>query len=196
LKWIKKIIHFSSHSFSGLDGAGKSTVVAKILGLPTEGISPTFGFCVKTLERFGCFVSLWDIGGQATIRSYWRNYYEETDGVIWVVDSADVARLQQVKEELQSVLQEERLQGASLLLLANKQDLPNAMNEEEMQKILDVNSLKHSHEVYLVKCSSILDSQNQLQEALDWLLKEIASRLFYFSNADSSSTIITLEQQQ
>lgn len=37
---------------------------------------------------------MWDVGGQRTIRSYWRNYYESTDGLIWVVDSADVHRMQ------------------------------------------------------------------------------------------------------
>ena len=51
------------------------------------------------------------------------NCYEETDGIVWVVDSADTCRLDEVKGELESVLQEGRLQGASLLILANKQDI-------------------------------------------------------------------------
>lgn len=38
-------------------------------------------------------LNVWDIGGQKTIRSYWRNYFEQTDGVIWVVDSSDKMRL-------------------------------------------------------------------------------------------------------
>ena len=57
-------------------------------------------------------------------RSYWRNYFESTDGLIWVVDSADRRRLQDCMKELHSLLQEERLLGATLLVFANKQDLP------------------------------------------------------------------------
>ncbi len=38
-------------------------------------------------------LNIWDIGGQKTLRPYWRNYYEKTDALIWVVDSADLARL-------------------------------------------------------------------------------------------------------
>ncbi len=43
-------------------------------------------------------LNIWDVGGQKTIRSYWRNYYESTDGLIWVVDSADTARLRDCAE--------------------------------------------------------------------------------------------------
>ena len=34
-------------------------------------------------------LNIWDVGGQKTLRSYWRNYFEATDGLVWVVDSAD-----------------------------------------------------------------------------------------------------------
>ena len=42
-------------------------------------------------------LNIWDVGGQKTLRPYWRNYYEKTDGLIWVVDSADLARLEDCK---------------------------------------------------------------------------------------------------
>lgn len=58
---------------------------------------------------------------QTSLRSYWRNYFEQTDGLIWVVDSADRARVQDCKAELQVLLTQERLAGASLLVFANKQ---------------------------------------------------------------------------
>lgn len=59
-----------------------------------------------------CFYSsyklnVWDVGGQKSLRSYWKNYFECTDGVIWVVDSADKRRLEDCAEELHSLLQEE-----------------------------------------------------------------------------------------
>ena len=95
----------------GLDNAGKTTIVKKFNGEPTDTIAPTLGFDIKTLEYRGYNLNIWDIGGQQTIRSYWRNYFEATDGLVWVVDSADRGRLADCREELDRLLSEERLAG-------------------------------------------------------------------------------------
>ena len=63
---------------------------------------------------------MWDIGGQREIRPYWKNYYENTDGLVYVVDSADDMRLKECAEELMSLLQEPDLQKVPLLVFANK----------------------------------------------------------------------------
>lgn len=52
-------------------------------------------------------LNIWDVGGQKSIRSYWRNYFEQTDALVWVVDSADRLRLSDCREELKQLLQEE-----------------------------------------------------------------------------------------
>ena len=91
----------------GLDNAGKTTVVKKFNGEDIDLISPTLGFNIKTLEYRGFKLNIWDIGGQTSLRSYWRNYFEQTDGLIWVVDSADRMRLRDCKAELQALLQQE-----------------------------------------------------------------------------------------
>ena len=77
----------------GLDNAGKTTIVKKFNGEDISTISPTLGFSIKTLYFKNFKLCIWDIGGQISIRTYWRNFYEETDGLIWVVDSSDVSRL-------------------------------------------------------------------------------------------------------
>lgn len=69
------------------------------------------------------------------MRSYWRNYFESTDGLIWVVDSADRMRMESCKAELETLLQEERLAGATLLVLANKQDLPGSLTSTEIKDV-------------------------------------------------------------
>ena len=91
----------------GLDNAGKTTVVKKFNGEDIDLISPTLGFNIKTLEYRGFKLNIWDVGGQTSLRSYWRNYFEQTDGLIWVVDSADRMRLRDCKAELQVLLQQE-----------------------------------------------------------------------------------------
>lgn len=78
----------------GLDNAGKTTILKKFNGEEIDSISPTLGFNIQTLEHRGYKLNCWDVGGQKSLRSYWRNYFEQTDGLIWVVDSADRMRLE------------------------------------------------------------------------------------------------------
>ena len=52
-------------------------------------------------------LNFWDVGGQKSLRSYWRNYFESTDGLIWVVDSADSRRIDDCRQELHALLLEE-----------------------------------------------------------------------------------------
>ncbi|KAK4055769.1 ADP-ribosylation factor-like protein 2 [Microbotryomycetes sp. JL201] len=116
----------------GLDNAGKTTIVQRLLNKDINKVAPTLGFSIKTLTYKGYNLNIWDIGGQTSLRPYWRNYFETTDAVIWVVDSSDRARLLDCKQELASLLQEERLAGASLLVFANKQDIPGSLTSQEI----------------------------------------------------------------
>lgn len=81
------------------------------------------GFNIKTLEYKGMKLNMWDVGGQKSLRSYWRNYFEQTDGIIWVVDSADVDRMDVCKRELGSLLVSFRIPLSSfhLFLFVPKQ---------------------------------------------------------------------------
>jgi ADP-ribosylation factor-like protein 2 len=80
-------------------------------------------------------LNIWDVGGQKTLRSYWRNYFEKTDALIWVVDATDRFRLDSCAEELAGLLQQERLLGASLLVFANKMDADGCMTLEEIRTV-------------------------------------------------------------
>ena len=112
----------------GLDNAGKTTVVKKFNGEDIDLIPPTLGFNIETLEYRGFKLNIWDVGGQTSLRSYWRNYFEQTDGLIWVVDSADRARLHDCRAELEALLQQEvrtrRAATSAALLAANARLLP------------------------------------------------------------------------
>ena len=67
--------------FQGLDNAGKTTILRKFCGEPIDKIEPTLGFNIKTLVHSGGYtLNFWDVGGQKSIRAYWRNYFESTDG--------------------------------------------------------------------------------------------------------------------
>ncbi|KAI8800480.1 ADP-ribosylation factor family-domain-containing protein [Cladochytrium replicatum] len=160
----------------GLDNAGKTTILKRINGEDISTISPTLGFNIKTFEHNNYKLNVWDVGGQKSIRSYWRNYFEQTDGLVWVVDSADRPdRLEDCRKELHALLLEERLAGASLLILANKQDLPSALTYEQLTKILDLDSIQ-THHWHIESCSAV--SGTNLLEGMDWIVGDIASRIY------------------
>lgn len=159
----------------GLDNAGKTTILKKFNGEDISTISPTLGFNIKTLEHGGFKLNIWDVGGQRSLRSYWKNYFESTDGLIWVVDSADKRRLEDCQKELAALLLEERLSGATLIVFANKQDLPGALTEKEIREALDLDNIK-SHHWIILGCSAV--TGENLLKGVDWLIADIASRIF------------------
>lgn len=162
----------------GLDNAGKTTVVRRLCGAPIDLIEPTLGFTIETLQhRAGYTLHVWDVGGQKSLRAYWRNYFEATDGLVWVVDSTDKRRLQACREALQALLQEERLAGATLLILANKQDCAGALDTSEMMQVLHLEEMTHQHRHWKLQTCSAVTGQG-LVEGLDWMVEDIASRIF------------------
>eukprot|EP00879_Flechtneria_rotunda_P007226 GHRR01007583.1.p2 GENE.GHRR01007583.1~~GHRR01007583.1.p2 ORF type:complete len:186 (+),score=52.70 GHRR01007583.1:258-815(+) len=163
----------------GLDNAGKTTIVKRLNGEDITTISPTLGFNIKTMQFGGYKLNIWDVGGQKTLRPYWRNYYEKTDGLIWVVDSADLARLDDTKKELHALLQEERLFGATLLILANKQDISAALPLQEIEQVLELSSIVKRH-VCVMACSA--HTGQGLLEGFDWLVSDISSRIYLFGH--------------
>ncbi|TYJ57318.1 hypothetical protein B9479_002051 [Cryptococcus floricola] len=167
--------------FLGLDNAGKTTILKKLNNENISDISPTLGFNIKSLIRDGYTLNIWDVGGQRTLRPYWRNYFESTDAVVWVVDSSDRMRIKDCRDELKELLQEERLAGATLLVFANKQDLDGSMSLEEIRDALELKSIA-SHRWVVYPCSAF--TGKGLDEGMDWVVKEVAGRL-YWSGLDS-----------
>ena len=99
-----------------------------ILSSPSETLAlladTKSGFNVETVEYKNIQFTVWDVGGQDKIRPLWRHYFQNTQGIIFVVDSNDRDRVVEAREELQRMLNEDELRDALLLVFANKQDLP------------------------------------------------------------------------
>ncbi|KAL7268660.1 ADP-ribosylation factor-like protein 2 [Rhizina undulata] len=161
----------------GLDNAGKTTIVKHIMNEDVNTVSPTLGFIIKTIDYQGYKLNIWDVGGQKTLRSYWRNYFEKTDVLIWVVDATDRFRLDDCTEELKGLLQEERLLGASLLVFANKTDVAGCMTHDEIREGLQLDEIR-SHKWTILPCSAM--TGKNLLEGLDWVVKDAQERLFLY----------------
>ncbi|KAJ8584777.1 ARF/SAR [Rhizopogon salebrosus TDB-379] len=157
----------------GLDAAGKTTILYKLkLGEIVTTI-PTIGFNVETVEYKNISFTVWDVGGQDKIRPLWRHYFQNTQGIIFVVDSNDRERVSEAREELQRMLNEDELRDALLLVFANKQDLPNAMNAAEITDKLGLQALKQRTWYIQAACAT---SGEGLYEGLEWLATNIKKR--------------------
>merc|ERR1711904_586654 len=119
--------------------------------------------------------TVWDVGGQDKIRPLWRHYYQNTQGLIFVVDSNDRDRVDNARDELHRMLNEDELhrmlnevelRESILLVFANKQDLPNAMSAAEMTDKLGLNGLRPRQWYIQACCATTGDG---LYEGLDWL---------------------------
>ncbi|EIW82158.1 GTP-binding protein [Coniophora puteana RWD-64-598 SS2] len=164
--------------FLGLDNAGKTTILKKLNGEDIMRVSPTLGFNIKTFVHRNYTLNIWDVGGQRTLRPYWRNYFEQTDAIVWVVDSSDRMRMKDCKEELHSLLLEDRLVGASLLVFANKQDIAGSLTDSEIRDALDLSSIR-SHNWTIWPCSAV--TGDNLITGLDWAVDDVARRIYYSS---------------
>merc|ERR1711920_263760 len=86
--------------------------------------------------------TVWDVRGQDKIRRLWRHYYQGKNGIIYVVDSNDRDRIEDAREELTKMLNEDEMRDAVLLVFANKQDLPNAMTAGEVTEKIGLHNLR------------------------------------------------------
>jgi len=173
--------------FLGLDNAGKTTILKRLNGEDFMAVSPTLGFNIKTFVHQGYTLNIWDVGGQSTLRPYWRNYFEQTDAIVWVVDSGDRLRMKDCKEELHSLLQEDRLAGASLLVFANKQDIRGALTDAEIRSALDLDGIK-SHQWSIMSCSAV--TGYNIVEGINWVVEDVAGRLYYGATSGSAPSIV------
>lgn len=176
--WLSRLLSFFGDKEArilvlGLDNAGKTTILYRLhVGEVVQTI-PTIGFNVETVTYKNIKFQVWDLGGQTSIRPYWRCYYPNTQAIIYVVDSCDADRLPTSREEFQAILEEEELKDAPLLIYANKQDLPGALTDAAVAEGLGLTSIK-SRDWAIYKTSAI--KGEGLFEGLDWLSNTLKSK--------------------
>ncbi len=164
----------------GLDAAGKTTILYKLKLGDVVTTIPTVGFNVETVDYKNISFTVWDVGGQDKIRPLWRHYYQNTQGIIFVVDSNDRDRIDDskdyehsAKDELQRMLSEEELKDAVLLVFANKQDCANAMGVQEVTQRLGLDKIRNRK--WYIQGSSAPTGEG-LYEGLDWLSSTLGDK--------------------
>jgi small GTP-binding protein len=154
----------------GIDNAGKTTILYQLKMNEKVHSIPTIGFNVESVDYKGLVFSVWDVGGQDKIRVLWKHYFNGMDGIIFVVDCNDRDRVEESNEELSKLLKEEELNGLPLLVMANKQDLKDAVSPKELGEILNLSNEKNRK--WLIQGTSASTGQG-LKEGLDWLAETL-----------------------
>ncbi|KAM8981237.1 ADP-ribosylation factor-like protein 4A [Sarcophilus harrisii] len=163
----------------GLDCAGKTTVLYRLQfgefvntvptkGFNTEKVRVTLGNAKTVTFHF------WDVGGQEKLRPLWKSYTRCTDGIVFVVDSVDVERMDEAKTELHRITRLAENQGVPVLLVANKQDLRDSLPLPEIARLLAVGELAASTPWHLQPTCAIIG--DGLREGLEKLHEMILKR--------------------
>ena len=123
----------------GLDAAGKTTILKKLKLNETVSTIPTIGFNVETVSPCkGVTFTVWDVGGQEKLRPLWRHFFQNTQGLIFVVDSSDLERISEARQELSNVLENPEMEGVPVVVIGNKQDIPRALKTHDIAQKLSL----------------------------------------------------------
>ncbi|XP_030350774.1 ADP-ribosylation factor-like protein 14 [Strigops habroptila] len=185
-------LHHTKHStvkqanilMLGLDSAGKSKLLYKLKSNDVFLTIPTIGFNVDMIETGKDFtLTFWDVGGQKKMREVWCNFLENADGLLYVVDSSDKQRLEESKKEFVHILKNEFLKRVPVIMLANKQDLPGALNAEEITRRFNMKKYCSDRNWYVQPCCAVTG------EGLPEALQKLTMFVKHYSRLKETSTI-------
>ncbi|XP_035673168.1 ADP-ribosylation factor-like [Branchiostoma floridae] len=149
-------------------------ITEKKVYVPPQDFGQHLRFNVETIEYKNVKFTSWDVGGRDKIRPLYRHYYPNTDAIIFVLDSNDRDRLPEMRQEIGMYLTEDELRDCLFLILANKQDMPNALPPDVIREKLELDTLLEGRQWHLQPASA--KEGNGLYEGLDWLAAKLASK--------------------
>ena len=155
----------------GLDGAGKTSILYQLKLSDLVNTTQTIGFNLETINYKELFLEIWDIGGynifyENKIRILCKHYFQNTDGIIFVIDCNDKERFAKANQVLLELINNEDLKNIPLLIFGNKQDLDEAALPNKLIDILEMEKIKNNK--WFLQGSSALNGKG-IKEGFDWL---------------------------
>ncbi|XP_031224029.1 ADP-ribosylation factor-like protein 13A isoform X2 [Mastomys coucha] len=166
----------------GLDNSGKSHLVEAFQRLIPSKIHSEMRPTQTTLLLDDYQVSVYDLTGDLKGREKWPSYYAEAHGFVFVMDSSDIARIQEVKIILTRLMFDKRVSGKPILILANKQDKKDALLPCDIIEYLLLERLVNETKSMcrVEPCSAIKNLPKRHQQpivvGLRWLLAAIGNQ--------------------
>uniref|UniRef100_A0A9L0I9H4 ADP-ribosylation factor-like protein 8B n=1 Tax=Equus asinus TaxID=9793 RepID=A0A9L0I9H4_EQUAS len=149
----------------GLQYSGKTTFVNVIAsGQFSEDMIPTVGFNMRKVTKGNVTIKIWDIGGQPRFRSMWERYCRGVNAIVYMIDAADREKIEASRNELHNLLDKPQLQGIPVLVLGNKRDLPNALDEKQLIEKMNLSAIQDRE----ICCYSISCKE---KDNIDYLLE-------------------------
>ncbi|KAJ1488327.1 ADP-ribosylation factor family-domain-containing protein, partial [Baffinella frigidus] len=171
----------------GLDAAGKTTWLYRLQTGEHVRTNPTIVSNFEEVLYKNIRLSLWDLGGQAAHRGLWKYHFAGSKGLLFALDSSDRnrQRIVEARRELFDLLDDAKLSEAVLMVLANKQDVPNAMTAEEVAEALGLSKRLGPHRKWYVQPCSALCGEG-ITEAMDWIIDNIGKNGHHQGGHDSA----------
>lgn len=157
----------------GLNNAGKTTILYKLHLGQVVLTQPTIGSNVEEVKHENVTFTAWDVGGQENLRASWATYFEDTDAIVFVVDSNDQENMVLAKMELFNVVLHEDLKNACVLVLANKQDITGSRNSGEIAADLALHNIR-THEWHIQGCCAL--TGEGLHDGVEWIATRVRER--------------------
>uniref|UniRef100_A0A8C9NEZ2 ARF like GTPase 8B n=1 Tax=Serinus canaria TaxID=9135 RepID=A0A8C9NEZ2_SERCA len=139
----------------------------------SEDMIPTVGFNMRKVTKGNVTIKIWDIGGQPRFRSMWERYCRGVNAIVYMVDAADRDKIEASRNELHNLLDKPQLQGIPVLVLGNKRDLPNALDEKQLIEKMNLAAIQ-DREIccYSISCKE----KDNIDITLQWLIQHSKSR--------------------
>lgn len=157
----------------GLDQAGKSSIIKALKEGDFVQTDRTIGFDADVLQIKNLKINILDLGGQKAFRSGWPMHFNNLSALVWVVDSSAQERFHEVLTEFDNI-KDLVPQNGIILVLANKQDLAETDNVEEIQRLLRLEFLVQKW--YIIGTST--QTNEGLRDGFIWLYENLTNEQF------------------
>jgi len=178
LNWLRSFFWSQELEITlvGLQSAGKTTFVNVLsTGIFKEDMIPTVGFNMRKVQKGRVTLKIWDIGGQPRFRVMWKNYCRAVQAIVYMVDSADLKKIDEAADALSGLFEADEndptsnMKGTPLLVLGNKNDLPNALTTEQLKIRLRLDTITNRNvSIYSISCKN----QTNLENTIQWLISK------------------------